>query len=44
MVLGDGARRRLDNSAKSTGVTWFTIASVHCAERMVATTSSHGVR
>jgi len=29
-------------SANRRGVTWFTIASVHCAERMVATSSCHG--
>ena len=38
--VGGGASRYLANSA---GVTLFTRSSVHCAERMVATSSSSGV-
>src|ERR1700722_4433247 len=38
IAAGVGKRR------KSTGVTMLTRASVHCAERMVATSSSHGLR
>ena len=30
------------NAANSSGVTWFTILSVHCADRMVATSSCQG--
>ena len=43
--VGGGQRLRASGSAaNSAGVTRFTILSVHWADRMVATTSSHGER
>ena len=45
-AAGDAAARAagVGQVAKSSGVTSFTFLSVHCADRMVATSSSQGER